>query len=184
MCWSGSVWRGCSAPDLAQVVSGQDIGDVVIGSVLGDSSQRAIQVRIASFLAGIPETVPVHTVNRCPTPSSRSACSLCPASMHTRSEPVLWSSCYIGMINTQSSWGPCAGLGELLRRDWFCRASAARAAGNRWRLPGGVRALADMHVVGAGVAGSARPGCRPLPAWQRPSRAASTASAWQAAWRP
>ena len=44
----------------------QDIGDVVIGSVLGDSSQRAIQVRIASFLAGIPENVPVHTVNRCP----------------------------------------------------------------------------------------------------------------------
>lgn len=42
----------------------QDIGDVVIGSVLGDSSQRAIQVRIAGFLAGIPENVPVHTVNR------------------------------------------------------------------------------------------------------------------------
>ncbi len=38
----------------------------MIGSVLGDSSQRAIQVRIASFLAGIPENVPVHTVNRCP----------------------------------------------------------------------------------------------------------------------
>ncbi|CAL8469403.1 g8944 [Coccomyxa elongata] len=41
-----------------------DIGDVVIGSVLGDSSQRAIQVRIAGFLSGIPENVPVHTVNR------------------------------------------------------------------------------------------------------------------------
>jgi acetyl-CoA acetyltransferase len=45
----------------------QDIGDVVIGSVLGDSSQRAIQVRIAGFLSGIPENVPVHTVNRCAT---------------------------------------------------------------------------------------------------------------------
>ena len=43
----------------------QDIGDIVIGSVLGDSSQRAIQVRIAGLLAGIPENVPVHTVNRC-----------------------------------------------------------------------------------------------------------------------
>lgn len=43
----------------------QDIGDIVIGSVLGDSSQRAIQVRIAGFLAGVPENVAVHTVNRC-----------------------------------------------------------------------------------------------------------------------
>ena len=43
----------------------QDIGDIVIGSVLGDSSQRAIQCRVASLLSGIPETVPVHTVNRC-----------------------------------------------------------------------------------------------------------------------
>ena len=42
----------------------QDIGDIVIGSVLGDSSQRAIQVRIAGLLSGIPEYVPVHTVNR------------------------------------------------------------------------------------------------------------------------
>ncbi|KAK9831308.1 hypothetical protein WJX81_000893 [Elliptochloris bilobata] len=41
-----------------------DIGDVVVGSVLGDSSQRAIQCRVASLLSGIPETVPVHTVNR------------------------------------------------------------------------------------------------------------------------
>lgn len=40
------------------------IGDIVIGSVLGPSSQRANECRIASFFAGIPETVPVHTVNR------------------------------------------------------------------------------------------------------------------------
>jgi hypothetical protein len=44
----------------------QDIGDIVIGSVLGNSSQRAIQCRMASLLAGIPETVAVHTVNRYP----------------------------------------------------------------------------------------------------------------------
>jgi len=32
--------------------------------VLGDSSQRAIQCRIAALLSGIPDTVPIHTVNR------------------------------------------------------------------------------------------------------------------------
>ena len=42
----------------------QDIGDIVIGSVLGPSSQRANEARIASLFAGIPDTVPVHTVNR------------------------------------------------------------------------------------------------------------------------
>ncbi|CAK0784137.1 3-ketoacyl-CoA thiolase 2, peroxisomal [Coccomyxa viridis] len=45
-------------------VNPADIGDIVMGSVLGDSSQRAIQVRIAGLLAGIPDNVPVHTVNR------------------------------------------------------------------------------------------------------------------------
>ncbi|EMS48058.1 3-ketoacyl-CoA thiolase 2, peroxisomal [Triticum urartu] len=40
------------------------IGDVVVGTVLGPGSQRAIECRTASLLAGIPETVPVRTVNR------------------------------------------------------------------------------------------------------------------------
>lgn len=40
------------------------IGDIVIGSVLGPGSQRANEARIASFFAGIPEIVPVRTVNR------------------------------------------------------------------------------------------------------------------------
>ena len=40
------------------------IGDIVVGTVLGGGSQRANECRIASFLAGIPETVPIHTVNR------------------------------------------------------------------------------------------------------------------------
>jgi acetyl-CoA acyltransferase 1 len=48
-------------------VPAEDVGDVVIGSVLGPSSQRANECRIAMFLAGMPETVPVHTVNRCCT---------------------------------------------------------------------------------------------------------------------
>jgi len=40
------------------------LGDVVVGSVLGPSSQRANEARIACFFAGIPETVPCRTVNR------------------------------------------------------------------------------------------------------------------------
>ena len=53
-----------SATHIDYEIYKQEIGDIVIGSVLGDSSQRAIQVRIAGLLAGIPENVPVHTVNR------------------------------------------------------------------------------------------------------------------------
>ena len=41
-----------------------DVGDVVVGSVLGPSSQRANESRIAMFLAGFPDTVPCRTVNR------------------------------------------------------------------------------------------------------------------------
>tara|TARA_B100001142_G_scaffold116552_2_gene118740 strand:+ start:671 stop:904 length:234 start_codon:yes stop_codon:yes gene_type:complete len=41
-----------------------DIGDVVVGSVLGNSSQRANECRIGMFLAGFPKEVPVRTVNR------------------------------------------------------------------------------------------------------------------------
>jgi acetyl-CoA acyltransferase 1 len=40
------------------------VGDVVMGSVLGPSSQRANECRMAMFYAGFPESVPVHTVNR------------------------------------------------------------------------------------------------------------------------
>jgi len=40
------------------------IGDIVIGSVLGQNNQRANELRIASFLAGIPDTVPINMVNR------------------------------------------------------------------------------------------------------------------------
>ena len=40
------------------------IGDICVGTVLGGGSQRANECRIASFLAGLPESVPVHTINR------------------------------------------------------------------------------------------------------------------------
>lgn len=40
------------------------VGDIVFGSVLGPSSQRANEARMAMFLAGFPASVPVHTVNR------------------------------------------------------------------------------------------------------------------------
>eukprot|EP01026_Neomeris_dumetosa_P074405 TRINITY_DN77325_c0_g1_i3.p1 TRINITY_DN77325_c0_g1~~TRINITY_DN77325_c0_g1_i3.p1 ORF type:complete len:413 (-),score=86.73 TRINITY_DN77325_c0_g1_i3:277-1515(-) len=45
-------------------VEGNAVGDIVVGSVLGPSSQRANECRIAALLAGIPETVPIRTVNR------------------------------------------------------------------------------------------------------------------------
>lgn len=45
-------------------VEPEAVGDVVMGSVLGPSSQRANECRMAMFFAGFPETVPVHTVNR------------------------------------------------------------------------------------------------------------------------
>uniref|UniRef100_A0A0E0K6W8 acetyl-CoA C-acyltransferase n=1 Tax=Oryza punctata TaxID=4537 RepID=A0A0E0K6W8_ORYPU len=41
-----------------------EIGDIVVGTVLGPGSQRAIECRAAAFYAGVPETVPVRTVNR------------------------------------------------------------------------------------------------------------------------
>ena len=41
-----------------------DVGDIVVGSVLGNSSQRANEVRIGGFLAGFPKEVSVRTVNR------------------------------------------------------------------------------------------------------------------------
>jgi len=40
------------------------IGDIVVGTVLGQGSQRANECRIAQFLAGLPDTVPIHTINR------------------------------------------------------------------------------------------------------------------------
>ena len=45
-------------------VEPEAVGDVCFGSVMGPSSQRANECRIAMFLAGFPASVPVHTVNR------------------------------------------------------------------------------------------------------------------------
>ena len=45
-------------------VEPEAVGDVVMGSVMGPSSQRANECRIAMFLAGFPASVPVMTVNR------------------------------------------------------------------------------------------------------------------------
>ncbi|XP_071696821.1 3-ketoacyl-CoA thiolase 2, peroxisomal-like [Rutidosis leptorrhynchoides] len=41
-----------------------EVGDIVVGSVLGAGSQRASECRMAAFYAGFPDTVPVRTVNR------------------------------------------------------------------------------------------------------------------------
>jgi acetyl-CoA acyltransferase 1 len=45
-------------------VKPQEIGDIVVGSVLAPGAQRANECRMAAFFAGFPETVPVRTVNR------------------------------------------------------------------------------------------------------------------------
>ncbi|EXC24165.1 3-ketoacyl-CoA thiolase 2 [Morus notabilis] len=41
-----------------------EIGDIVVGTVLAPGSVRAIECRMAAIYAGIPDTVPVRTVNR------------------------------------------------------------------------------------------------------------------------
>ncbi|GJX90878.1 3-ketoacyl-CoA thiolase 2, peroxisomal, partial [Tanacetum coccineum] len=41
-----------------------EVGDMVIGSVLGAGSQRASECMMATFYAGFPKTVLVRTVNR------------------------------------------------------------------------------------------------------------------------
>ncbi|XP_057813990.1 3-ketoacyl-CoA thiolase 2, peroxisomal [Cryptomeria japonica] len=45
-------------------VSPNEVGDIVVGTVLAPGSQRASECRMAAFYAGFPETVPVRTVNR------------------------------------------------------------------------------------------------------------------------
>ena len=45
-------------------VPAASLGDIVVGSVLGSNVQRANEVRMGAFLAGVPASVPIHTVNR------------------------------------------------------------------------------------------------------------------------
>jgi acetyl-CoA acyltransferase 1 len=45
-------------------VNPSEVGDIVVGTVLGPGSQRASECRMAAFYAGFPETVPIRTVNR------------------------------------------------------------------------------------------------------------------------
>ncbi|GJN20778.1 hypothetical protein PR202_gb08196 [Eleusine coracana subsp. coracana] len=41
-----------------------EVGDIVVGTVLAPGSQRAIECRMAALYAGFPDTVPLKTVNR------------------------------------------------------------------------------------------------------------------------
>ncbi|GAB4816353.1 hypothetical protein N2152v2_003399 [Parachlorella kessleri] len=41
-----------------------EVGDVVMGSVMCQSSKRANEIRMAMLVTGIPDSVPVYTVNR------------------------------------------------------------------------------------------------------------------------
>ncbi|CAM6081695.1 unnamed protein product [Calypogeia fissa] len=45
-------------------VNPAEVGDIVVGTGLAPGSIRAMECRMASFYAGIPETVPLRTVNR------------------------------------------------------------------------------------------------------------------------
>jgi len=45
-------------------VSAASLGDIAVGTVLGSNIQRANEVRMAAFLAGVPVSVPIHTINR------------------------------------------------------------------------------------------------------------------------
>ncbi|MED6177006.1 3-ketoacyl-CoA thiolase 1, peroxisomal [Stylosanthes scabra] len=45
-------------------VDPSEVGDIVVGTVLGPGSERAIECRMAAFYAGFPEAVPLRTVNR------------------------------------------------------------------------------------------------------------------------
>jgi acetyl-CoA acyltransferase 1 len=42
----------------------KEIGDIVCGTVLGGNLQKSNQTRISSLMAGIPDSVPVHIINR------------------------------------------------------------------------------------------------------------------------
>ena len=53
-----------SQPDPNPPVTLQVVGDIVVGSVLGSSGQRANECRMAAFFAGFPDSVPVQTLNR------------------------------------------------------------------------------------------------------------------------
>ncbi|KAK4776774.1 hypothetical protein SAY86_005462 [Trapa natans] len=41
-----------------------EVGDIIVGTVLAPGSVRAIECRMAAFYAGIPDMVPIRTVNR------------------------------------------------------------------------------------------------------------------------
>ncbi|EEF41274.1 3-ketoacyl CoA thiolase 1, peroxisomal [Ricinus communis] len=45
-------------------VNPNEVGDIVVGTVLAPGSVRATECRMAAFFAGFPETVPIRTVNR------------------------------------------------------------------------------------------------------------------------
>jgi acetyl-CoA acyltransferase 1 len=93
------------------------VGDIVMGSVMGPSSQRANECRMAMFFAGFPESVPVQTVNRQCSSGLQAIASVAAAikaGMYTigiaggvesmTTNPMAWE----GAINPRVSENPCA----------------------------------------------------------------------------
>lgn len=103
----------------------QAVGDVCMGSVLGLSSQAALECRMGALLGGLPVAVPVHVVNRqcgsgeagrpagapLPTPGKgrQATCSLAACCRHC---------CGPGRLCGSGTWLPtvaCACCSPLLR---------------------------------------------------------------------
>ena len=93
------------------------VGDIVMGSVLGASSQRANECRMAMFYAGFPDTVPIQTVNRQCSSGLQAIASVAAAikaGMYTigiaggvesmSTNPMAWE----GGVNPRVAESPCA----------------------------------------------------------------------------
>lgn len=145
-------------------VEPQAIGDIVIGSVLGPSSQRANECRIASFFAGIPETVPVRTVNRYDSRDCTRQVRLPPQTLSSKSEQDLkeavqmvgaYPFCYTRFHLNRVSLSPAASVTAG-------SAIATSNLHNYCNLHGHAK-LNHVYAVLLFHAGNVPLACRPLP---------------------
>lgn len=154
----------------------QAIEDIVIGSVLGPSSQRANECRIASLLAGIPETVPVFTVNRYPVQHWSCLMHCSPAwlgnilsprlSSHSSSplSPPSCSSIFICQHSCQVSRSPLLAKPAHIKESVQSRTIAA--VGQLWGFNGRADAI--------WLTGNVHLDCKRWPLLPLPSEQAST----------
>lgn len=55
-CWWFAIWFNLNVQAVVQAanISPNEVGDIVVGTVLAPGSQRAIECRMAAFYAGFP----------------------------------------------------------------------------------------------------------------------------------